>query len=218
MLLYNSFPASTVLAEEVITCKRIDGLIVQGVSEATSVCLPGAYSLEDIPAKRGQIPRPETARNWPHLLRIADQLMAYREDVEVGLLIGANCARAIKPTEVIPGREDVPYAKKTALGWRVIGVVSPNKNEEDGNHCSCHSIASLEVQPSNGKIMCHFALKTQAEEVSAPAQWAKMLDLDFNETSREERPLSLLDRMGGSHADPNTFNTLFFKKCISREN
>ena len=33
---------STVLAEEVITCKRIDGLIVQGVNEAITVRLPGA--------------------------------------------------------------------------------------------------------------------------------------------------------------------------------
>ena len=114
---------STVLAEEVIECERIDGLTVQGLNEATSIRLPGAYSREDIPAKRGQIPRPETARNWPHLVPIAEQLMPYREDVEVGLLIGANCTRAIKPTEVIPGREDDPYAKKTALGWGVIGVV-----------------------------------------------------------------------------------------------
>ena len=139
--------SSTVLAEEVITCTRIDGLIVEGVNEATSVRLPKAYSREDIPAKRGQIPRPETACNCPHLLRIADQLMPYREDVEVGLLIGANCTRAIKATEVIPGREDDPYAKKTALGWGVI--VSPNKNEEDHNHCSFHCIASLEFQPNN---------------------------------------------------------------------
>ncbi|XP_068742185.1 uncharacterized protein [Montipora capricornis] len=125
---------STVLAEEVITCTRIDGLIVQGVNEATSVRLPKAYSREDIPAKREQILRPETGRNWPHLLRIADQLMPYSEDVEVGLLLGTNCARAIKPTEVIPGREDDPYAKKTALGWGVIVVISLNKNEEDHNH------------------------------------------------------------------------------------
>ena len=182
----------TVLAEEVITCKRIDGLIVQGVNEVTTARLPGAYTRADIPAKRGQIPRPETARDWPHLSRIADQLMPYREDVEVGLLIGANCVRAIKPSEVIPGLEDDPYAKKTALGWGVIGVVSPNKNEDD-NHYSCHRITSLEVQPSSGKRMCHFAFKTQTKEIFAPAQWTKMLELDFNETLREEQPLLLLD-------------------------
>ena len=75
----------------------------------------------------------------------------------------------MKPTEVIPGREDDPYTKKTALGWGVTGVVNPNKSEEDDNHCFFHGIASPEVQPSNGKRMCHFALKTQAKEVFAPA-------------------------------------------------
>ena len=96
--------------------------------------------------------------------------------------------------QVIPGKQDDPYAKKTALGWGVIGVVNPTKIEEDDNHCSCHRIASLEVRPSNGKRMCHFALKTQAKEVFAPAQLIKTLERDFNETSREEQPLSFLDR------------------------
>lgn len=82
---------SMVLVEEVITCERIDGLTVQGLSEAISIHLPGAYLRKDIPAKGGQIPRPETAWNWPHLTSIADQLMPYREDIEVGLFIGANC-------------------------------------------------------------------------------------------------------------------------------
>ena len=118
--------------------------------EATSICISGVYSREDISAKRGQIPRPETARNWPHLIPIADQLMPYREDIEVGLLIGTNCMRAIKPTEVIPGREDDPNAKKTALGWGFIGIVNPTKNERDGSHCSCHRIASREVNRSSG--------------------------------------------------------------------
>ena len=96
--------------------------------------------------------------------------MPYRESAEVELLIGANCARVIKLTEMIPGREDDSCAKKTALGWGVIGVVSPNKNGEDDKHCSCHRIASLEVQPYNRKRICHFALKTQAKEVSRTLQ------------------------------------------------
>ena len=63
---------------------------MQGLNDAFSIDLPGAYSRKDIPAKRGQILRPETARNWPHLTPIADRLMPYK-DIEVGLLIGANC-------------------------------------------------------------------------------------------------------------------------------
>ena len=95
--------------------------------------------------------------------------MPYREDIEVGLLIGTNCTHAIKPTEVIPGKEDDPYAKKTTFGWGVIGVVNPSRSEEDDGHCFCHRVISLEVNPSIGKRMCHFALKTQVNEILNPS-------------------------------------------------
>ena len=112
--------------------------------------------------------------------------MPYREDIEVGLLIGTNCTRTIKPIEVVPGREGDPYAKKTALGWGVIGVVNPTKNEEDDSHCSCHRIVSLEVNPSSGKRMCHFALKTKVKEIFKHAQVMKMFEVDFHEANKDE--------------------------------
>lgn len=42
--------------------------------------------------------------------KIAGQLMPYRDNVNVGLLLGSNCTRAIMPREVIPGKFDEPYA------------------------------------------------------------------------------------------------------------
>ena len=65
---------STVLVEEDITSEKITGLLVRGVNESTDICLPRTYTRDIIPAKRSQIPRPETARKWPHLRRIADNL------------------------------------------------------------------------------------------------------------------------------------------------
>ena len=120
--------------------------------------------------------------------------MPYREDIEVGLLIGTNCTHAIKPIEVIPEGEIDPYAKKTALGWSVIGVVNPTESEEDDSHCSCHCIASLEVNPSSGKRMCHFALKTKVKEIFKPAQVMKMFEVDFHEAKKDEQALSHDDR------------------------
>ena len=40
--------------------------------------------------------------------------MPYKEEVDVALLLGINCARAIKPREIIPGNDNDPYAKRTA--------------------------------------------------------------------------------------------------------
>ena len=113
---------STVLAEETITSQKITGLVVRGVQEETDILLPRTYTRRIIPARRSQIPRPETARKWPHLRRMADCLMPYRDNMDVGLLLGINCASAIKPREVIPGNDNDPYAKRTALGWGVIGL------------------------------------------------------------------------------------------------
>lgn len=108
---------STVLAEKLVKSRRVEGLVVRGYSEDVEIPLPKSYSRSSIPARKSQIPRPESALNWPHLQKISEKIMPLNEDLEVGLLIGLNCFRAIKPLEVIPGQEDDPYAKRTALGW-----------------------------------------------------------------------------------------------------
>ena len=48
------------------------------------------------------------------------------EEVDVALLLGINCARVIKPREIIPGNDDDPYDKRTAHGWGVGGMVAPD--------------------------------------------------------------------------------------------
>ena len=58
---------STVLAEKVIKSRRIEGLLVRGYSKDVEIPLPKSYSRLSIPAKKSQIPRPESAANWPHL-------------------------------------------------------------------------------------------------------------------------------------------------------
>ena len=88
---------STVLGEDLVTSKKINDLVVRGINEEIEVSLPRTYSRHEIPAKRSQIPRPESVSGWSHLQRIANYLMPYQHDVDVDLLIGANCTKAIKP-------------------------------------------------------------------------------------------------------------------------
>lgn len=139
---------STVLAEKVIKRRRIEGLVVCGYNEDVEIPLPKSYSRSSIPAKKSKIPRPESAVNWPHLQRISKKIMPLDEDIEVGLLIGLDCARAIKPLEVIPGKQDDPYAKKTALRCGIIGALrSWNEEEpETDSDIACNRIITCEVQ------------------------------------------------------------------------
>ena len=119
--------------------------------------------------------------------------MPYRDDLNVSLLLGINCARAIKPREVIPGNDDDPYAKRTALGWGVIGMVTPDNDQCDEESKGVSCAVTREVPFSQRKI-CHFALKTITKEVLSPVQVNRMFELDFNEKKTEEQPLSYEDR------------------------
>lgn len=78
---------STGLAEKVITSRKIDGLVVRGYKEDVDIPLPKIYSRSSIRARKDQIPRPESALGWPHLQKVSEKIMAFRSDVEVGLLL-----------------------------------------------------------------------------------------------------------------------------------
>lgn len=73
---------------------------------------------------------------------------------------------------MIPVREDDPHAKKTALGWGVIGVVNPIKIEDNG----------------------HFTLKTKVKEIFQPVEVIKMFETDFHEVNKDGQALSHDDR------------------------
>ena len=183
---------STVLARQTIASRRITGLVVRGVHETAEIPLPETYTRDIIPARRSQIPRPETARRWHHLATIAEYLIYPKEDIDVGLLIGANCIRAIKPREIIPGDDD-PYAKKTALGWGIVGRVTSNNSEVDSDIC-VNRIVTREVFPAERLTQCNFVLRTQIKEVLNPVQINRMFELNFNE-KEEGRALSHDDRL-----------------------
>ena len=70
--------------------RKIDSLVICGFNEKIDIPLPRTYSRGVIPARRSQIPRPETAVKCPHLKKIASHLISYMNDVEVALLIGFN--------------------------------------------------------------------------------------------------------------------------------
>ena len=187
---------STVLAEETVESEKIVGLIIQGVKEEEMIQLPTTYSRDAIPAKRSQIPRPETAMKWNHLQRIAKDLTPYYPEAEVCLLIGINCIHAIKPRDIIPGCDDEPYAQKTALGWGIIGIVDPKAKVENDNASDvlCNRVSCREVQTESDKV-CHFVAPMQVKEVFSPSQVKKMFELDFSERDNREKYLSTEDML-----------------------
>ena len=95
---------------KVILVTQINGLIVERPYRRAQVELPKAYARDIIPARKDQIPTPAVADKWQHLKKIRDKIPPLDENLNVGILIGSNCSKAIKPKEVIAGKSEGPYA------------------------------------------------------------------------------------------------------------
>ena len=111
--------------DKLIKTMRIEDLVIQDFSRQVTLQLPKAFSREVIPARREQIPRPEYALQWSYLKKIANQISPYRNDVEIGFLIGSDYPRAMMTREIILGEDDSPYAMRSDLGWGTIGKNIP---------------------------------------------------------------------------------------------
>lgn len=188
--------------DELIKSRKIGGLIVQDFKRQVTLPLPKAFSRKTIPAKRSHIPRPESALQWPHLEKIAAQIAPYQYDVEIGILIGSDCPRAIMPREIIPGEDDSPYALRSDLGWGIVGRISQPLSREDGEEDEIgvsHRVYTIEARepldPQVGaeglnKRSCNFSVKTNVKEVINPFQVMKMFEMDFSE-KRTDRQATL---------------------------
>ena len=104
-------------------CQRATGLRVRGYTSSQFIDLPPAYTKDFIPFNKAQVPTCETAKQWNHLVSIAQELPSLL-DIEVGLVIGHNCSHALIPRRIVTGQNCEPYAMKTDLGWSILGSPS----------------------------------------------------------------------------------------------
>ena len=88
--------------DEIIQCKKVQGLAVADLKKQVSIPLPKVYTRNAIPYKPSQIRKPEVALQWDHLSCIAQELMPYRGDLEVGMLIGTKMG-AMEERVAYPG-------------------------------------------------------------------------------------------------------------------
>jgi hypothetical protein len=179
---------TTMLDEEIIWTRKVNGLRIH-MDQNLDVAMPAAYEQNVIPANPSQVPRPETVRGIPHLKEVADKLYPYREDMEIGLLIGLNFPRLLKPRDVVAGQDDDPYAVRTDLGWGVIGCLTVMKDRENDRDNS-------EKEPQ-GRA-CHFAYRTTTKEIT-PAEINRLFEGEFSDqkiagemTIQDQRFLSIV--------------------------
>ena len=67
--------------------------------------LPETYTKKYLWEGKGDVATPSKLRQWKHLESILDEINE-GDNISVGLLIGANCTKALDPIDVIPSKNN----------------------------------------------------------------------------------------------------------------
>ena len=144
--------------------------------EVDWITLPRMFSQDDLPVASDEIATPENIQQWKYLHRIIPEMKMDR-NLDVKLLIGANCLEASEPQEVISSQGDGPYAFNTKLGWCVVGPISDGSYQ---NRFHCNRI--LVEDHAIGKIAKHhFAIPKCVGEDGITGLLKKLYAADFME-------------------------------------
>ena len=140
------------------------------------ITLPRMFSQDDLPVASVEIATPENIQQWKYLHRIVPEMRMDR-NVDVKLLIGANCLKALEPEEVISSQGDVPYAFKTKPGWCVDGTISDG-SYQNKSHCNRITVEDH----ATGKVAKHhFAIPKDVKEDRISDLLKKLYAADFME-------------------------------------
>ena len=134
------------------------------------------YARRNLPVDKEETVTPARISKWEYLKPISNEIVQ-DEDIVVGLLIGANCMKALEPMKIIPSKEDGPYAYKTLLGWCIVG---PIINTETERSISCHRVAVKDVTSSR-LAPHHFGVEKSIKDISLEEMFKMMYSNDFNE-------------------------------------
>ena len=167
---------STMSGKEVISVSRIDGLVAERHDRRAKVDLPKTYAKESIPCRGNQIPTAEMAHKWPHLKKIKDKIPKLDADIEIGLLIGCNCPRAIKPKNSSQVKVKIPTQYVHCLD----GVLLDPSLVPSPIVSSCNAILTHESTPMEN-LSIDFVVRDKAREIINPLAVKQILELDFAE-------------------------------------
>ena len=102
----------------------IEGMDVKGVSGNNScIKLQKMYARIELPVDKEEIATHDKIKQWDYLKVITSDI-TQTDGIKVGLLIGANCMKALEPLKVISSVDGGPYAYQTRLGWCIVGPIT----------------------------------------------------------------------------------------------
>ena len=137
--------------------------------DGSFLSLPKLYRRREIPVDKKEIGNPAKIKERKHLRSIKNETVQ-RDDVQVGLLIGANCIQALEPTKIMQSEGGGLYAYETWLGWCVVGPINCISK---GITTSCSRVAVRDVASSK-LASHHFTMEMSVKDVSLEEMFQSM--------------------------------------------
>ena len=199
----------TLNGEQEMKSTVMSGLKVRGDKNEDNkrwLDLPATYTKGELPADVEEVTTREKIEVWDHLKKIANKVPKLF-DIKIGLLIGANTAKAMESQEVIPSKDEGPFAYKPPLSWCVVGPLV-----KDGKKSSirCNRIVVQDV--TSRKIASHhFGITNEVKYVSAKQMLQRMYNQEFNESK-----VAFMERIGRTDIENFSFEDRKFLKMMNK--
>ncbi|VDP60475.1 unnamed protein product, partial [Schistosoma curassoni] len=104
---------------------KLTNFEIESLDKTNRIKIEGAYTIDNLPIKRAEIPPTDFQERWKHLKGV--QLPTIACD-KVGLLLGVDVPEAHWVLDQHIGKPKQPYASLTMLGWALFGPTGqPNK-------------------------------------------------------------------------------------------
>ena len=98
-------------------------------------------------------------------------------DIEIGMLIEANCMKAMEPLKITLSKDGGRYVYQTKLGWCITGPIQKTGHQ---NSLKCN-IVSVNDVPTGKLARRHFHIENAGKDMSVKRTFEHMYYNNFNE-------------------------------------
>ena len=115
-------------------------------------------------------------------LKSITRKITQQDDTEIGMLIGANCMKALEPLEIISSWNVCPYAYRTTLGWYIFGPIASKSSNKSVkyNHIAVKDVISGKVASHHFKV----DNRLKRSDIGATEMLERMFHKNFSEVKQ----------------------------------
>ena len=196
---YEPVSIGTVVGEDWMPTPYFENLVVKGVSpftdhyQSVEIKLPRTYARPMLAMAKEDVATPSNIKSWDYLDSIKDMIPEYDPSVPFGLMIGGNCPTANESFEQIHSQRNGPYAKRTPLGWCIIGPISSEERVKSINSNYTRMVAPKRDVATNQVPSHYFHFQSHVSGKEISHKLNDMYVQEFNEVHSEKKAPSRED-------------------------